>query len=89
MQTSNQAMKAKYHRKLNSDTGLIVGMLVLLVSVEGFVIYKVLIETWEISKDFFYLYLIFLALVVIIEAIGCLGVRKSIMNHMFEFEYYD
>lgn len=89
METSNQAMKAKYHKKLNGDTGLILGMLVLLVTVEGFVLYKVLIETWEISKNFLHLYLIFLGLVVIIEAIGCLGVRKSIMNHMFEFEYYD
>lgn len=89
METSNQAMKAKYHRKLNSDTALIIGMLVLLVSVEGFVLYKVLIETWEISKNFSYLYVIFLGLVVTIEAIGCLGVRKSIRNHMFEFEYYD
>lgn len=82
-------MKAKYHRKLNHDTALIVGMLILLVSVEGFVLYKILIEAWEIAQSFLYLYIIFVGLVVIIEAIGCLSVRNSIKKHMFEFEYYD
>lgn len=89
METNNQVMEAKYHRKLNHDTALIVGMLFLLVSVEGFVLYKILIETWEIAQSFFYLYIIFVGLVVIIEAIGCLSVRNSIKKHMLEFEYYD
>ncbi len=86
---NNQAMESKYHRKLNGDTGLIIGMLLLLVGVEGFVLYKVLAETWEIAGDFFYLYVIFVGLMVVIEAIGCLSVRQSIKNHMFEFKYYD
>jgi len=82
-------VEAKYHRKLNGDTVLVAGMLLLLVSVEGFVIYTVLRETWEIARDFFYLYVIFIGLLVVIEAIGCLSVRNSIKKHMFEFEYYD
>ena len=89
METSNQVMESKYHRKLNGDTVLIVGMLALLVGVEGFVIYKILAETWEISGGFFYLYVIFVGLMVVIEAIGCLSVRKSMKTHMFEFRYYD
>lgn len=64
-------------------------MLVLLVSVEGFIIYKILAETWEIAGNFFYLYVIFVGLIVVIETIGCLRVRESIKNHMFEFKYYD
>lgn len=82
-------MKSKYHRKLNGDTVLVVGMLVLLVGVEGFIIYKILAETWEIAGNFFYLYVIFVGLIVVIETIGCLRVRESIKNHMFEFKYYD
>jgi len=89
LEMNNQAMESKYHRKLNGDTVLIVGMLALLVGVEGFVIYKILAETWEISGGFFYLYVIFVGLMVVIEAIGCLSVRKSIKTHMFEFRYYD
>ena len=89
METNNQAMKSKYHRKLNGDTVLVVGMLALLVSVEGFIIYKILAETWEIAGNFFYLYVIFVGLIVVIETIGCLRVRESIKNHMFEFKYYD
>ncbi len=89
METSNQARESKYHRKLSGDTALIVGMLILLVGVEGFVLYKILTETWEIAGNFFYLYVIFVGLIVIIEAIGCLSVRNSIKKHMFEFEYYD
>ncbi len=85
----DQAMESKYHRKLNADSALIVGMLILLVSVEGFLLYKILSETWEIAKNFFYLYVIFAGLIIIIEAIGCLSVRSSIKKHMFEFEYYD
>lgn len=64
-------------------------MLALLVSVEGFIIYKILAETWEIVGNFFYLYVIFVGLIVVIETIGCLRVRESIKNHMFEFKYYD
>ena len=89
METNNQAMKSKYHRKLNGDTVLVVGMLALLVSVEGFIIYKILAETWEIAGNFFYLYVIFAGLIIVIETIGCLSVRESIKNHMFEFKYYD
>jgi hypothetical protein len=89
LETNNQAVKSKYHSKLNGDTGLIIGMLLLLVGVEGFVLYKVLAETWEIARDFFYLYVIFVGLMVVIETIGCLSVRQSIRNHMFEFKYYD
>lgn len=82
-------MESKYYRKLNGDTVLVVGMLALLVGAEGFVIYKVLSETWKISSGFFYLYVIFMGLIVSIEAIGCLRVRESIKNHMFEYKYYD
>lgn len=82
-------MESKYHSKLNGDTALIMGMLALLIGVEGFVLYRILSETWEIAGNFFYLYVIFVGLVVVIEAIGCLSVRKSIKNHMFEFRYYD
>ncbi len=89
METNNPAMESKYHSKLNGDTGLILGMLALLIGVEGFVIYKILSETWEIAGNFYYLYVIFVSLLVVIEAIGCLSVRKSIKNHMFEFRYYD
>jgi hypothetical protein len=89
LETNNPAMKSKYHRKLNGDTVLVVGMLALLVSVEGFIIYKILAETWEIVGNFFYLYVIFVGLIVVIETIGCLRVRESIKNHMFEFKYYD
>ena len=86
---NNQAIERKYHSKLNGDTGLIIGMLTLLVGVEGFVLYEILSETWEISKNFFYLYLIFVGMMIVIEAIGCLSVRKSIKTHMLEFRYYD
>lgn len=89
METNDPAMKSKYHSKLNGDTALVAGMLVLLVGAEGFVIYKILAETWEISSGFFYLYIIFIGLIVLIEGIGCLRVRESIKNHMFEFKYYD
>lgn len=89
METNNQAMKSKYHSKLNGDTVLVVGMLALLVGVEGFIIYRILSETWEIASGFFYLYVIFMGLIVSIETIGCLRVRESIKNHMFEFKYYD
>ncbi|KKG10488.1 monomethylamine permease [Methanosarcina sp. 2.H.T.1A.6] len=89
MLTNNPAMESKYHSKLNGDTALIMGMLALLIGVEGFVLYRILSETWEIAGNFFYLYVIFVGLVVVIEAIGCLSVRKSIKNHMFEFRYYD
>jgi len=89
LETTDQAMESKYYRKLNGDTVLVVGMLALLVGAEGFVIYKVLSETWKISSGFFYLYVIFMGLIVSIEAIGCLRVRESIKNHMFEYKYYD
>jgi hypothetical protein len=56
-------------------------MLFLLVGVEGFALYRILSETWEISRNFFYLYRIFVGLMIIIEEIGCLSVRKSIKNH--------
>jgi hypothetical protein len=82
-------MESKYQSKLNGDTVLVVGMLALLVGVEGFIIYKIFTETWEIVSDFSYLYVIFLGLIVSVETIGCLRVRKSIKNHMFEFKYYD
>jgi len=89
LETNDPALESKYHSKLNGDTVLIVGMLVLLVGVEGFVLYEVLSETWEIAGNFFYLYVIFVGLLVVIETIGCLSVRNSIKNHMFEFKYYD
>lgn len=89
METNDHALESKYHSKLNGDTILIVGMIALLVGVEGFVLYKVLSETWEIAGNFFYLYVIFVGLLVVIETIGCLSVRNSIKKHMFEFKYYD
>jgi hypothetical protein len=89
LETNNQELESKYHSKLNGDTVLVVGMLALLVGVEGFIIYRILSETWEIASDFFYLYLIFIGLIVFIETIGCLRVRESIKTHMFEFKYYD
>jgi len=89
LETNDPALESKYHSKLNGDTVLVIGMLVLLVGVEGFVLYKVLSETWEIAENFFSLYVIFVGLMVSIEAIGCLSVRNSIKNHMLEFRYYD
>ncbi|TFH04178.1 MAG: monomethylamine permease [Methanosarcina sp.] len=89
METNDPALERKYHSKLNGDTVLVLGMLALLVSVEGFVLYKILSETWEIAGNFFYLYVIFVGLMVVIETIGCLSVRNSIKKHMFEFRYYD
>jgi len=89
LETNEQAMESKYQSKLNGDTVLVVGMMALLVGVEGFIIYKIFAETWEIVSGFSYLYVIFLGLIVSIETIGCLRVRKSIKNHMFEFKYYD
>jgi len=89
LETNNPAMERKYHSKLNGDTVLVIGMLALLVGVEGFIIYRILSETWEIASGFFYLYVIFIGLIVLIETIGCLRVRESIKNHMFEFKYYD
>jgi hypothetical protein len=89
LETNNKELESKYHSKLNGDTVLVVGMLALLVGVEGFIIYRILSETWEIASDFFYLYLIFIGLIVFIETIGCLRVRESIKTHMFEFKYYD
>ncbi len=85
----NQEMESKYHSKLTGDSILVAGMLLLLVSVELFVISKILGATWEIASDFFYLYLIFFGLIVVVETIGCLRVRDSIKKHMFEFTYYD
>jgi len=89
LETNDPALEKKYHSKLNGDTFLVLGMLTLLVSVEGFVLYKILSETWEIAGNFFYLYVIFVGLLVVIETIGCLSVRNSIKKHMFEFRYYD
>lgn len=89
LETNDPALENKYHSKLKGDTGLIIGMLALLIGVEGFVLYKILAETWEIAGNFFYLYVIFVGLIVVIEAIGCLSVRNSIRNHMLEFRYYD
>jgi len=89
LEMTKQAIESNYYRKLNRDTGLIIGMLALLVGVEGFVLYRILLETWAISGNFFYLYGIFAGLIIVIESIGCLSVRKSIQNHMFEFRYYD
>ncbi len=89
METNDPAMESKYYSKLNGDTVLVIGMLALLVGVEGFITYRILSETWEIASDFFYLYVIFMGLIVSIETIGCLRVRESIKNHMFEFKYYD
>lgn len=82
-------MKSRYHSKLNGDSMLILGMLALLIGVESFVMGKILSATWEISSGFSYLYIVFFGLVIGIEAIGCLRVRDSIKNHMFEFRYYD
>ena len=82
-------LESKYHSKLKGDSLMILGMLALLIGVETFVIGKVLSATWEISSGFSYLYIVFFGLVVGIEAIGCLRVRDSIRNHMFEFRYYD
>ena len=87
--TINPEMESRYHSKLKGDSILVAGMLVLLVGVELFVIGKILMETWEIASNFFYLYLIFFGLIVGIETVGCLRVRDSIRNHMFEFTYYD
>lgn len=89
METNNQALESKYHSKLTGDTALVVGMLVLLVCVEVFITYRILSETWEIASGFFYLYVISIGMIVLIETIGCLKVRESIKNHMFEFKYYD
>jgi hypothetical protein len=87
--TINPEMESKYHSKLKGDTVLVAGMLLLLVSVELFVIGKILVATWEIASSFFYLYVIFFGLIVVVEMIGCLRVRDSIKKHMFEFAYYD
>lgn len=89
METNNQATKSKYHSKLNGDTLLVIGMLALLVGAEGYIIFKILAETWEVASDFFHLYVIFFGLIILIESIGCVRVRESIKTHMFEFEYYD
>jgi hypothetical protein len=89
LETNDPALESKYHSKLNGDTILVIGMIALLIGVEGFVIYKVLSETWEIAGNFYYLYVIFVGLLVVIETIGCLSVRNSIKKHMFEFKYYD
>lgn len=89
METNNKELESKYHSKLNGDTLLVIGMLALLVGVEGFIIYRILSETWEIASSFFYLYIIFIGLIILIETIGCLRVRDSIKTHMFEFKYYD
>ena len=62
-------MESKYRSKLNGDTSLIIGILLLLIGVEGFVLYKVLSETWEISGNFFYLYVIFVGLLIGIETV--------------------
>jgi hypothetical protein len=89
LETNDLNIEDKYHSKLTGDTGLIIGMLALLIGVEGFVLYKILIETWTISGSFSYLYLIFVGLIVTVETIGCMSVRNSIRTHMFEFKYYD
>lgn len=54
METNDQALESKYHSKLTGDTALVVGMLALLICVEGFIAYKILSETWEIASGFFY-----------------------------------
>jgi len=87
--TINPEMERKYHSKLTGDSALIAGMIVLLVGVELFVLGKILVATWEIASNFFYLYVIFFGLIVVVETIGCLRVRDSIKKHMFEFTYYD
>jgi len=82
--------KKKYERGLQKDTYLIVGAILLLILVEGYVVYTILshagpaVPSWIMG-----LYVFFFLLVVGIEIIGYWQVRHSLKQHMHEFEYYE
>lgn len=82
--------EAKYEDGLRKDTYLIVGAILLLILVEGYVVYTVLSYAGSaVSSGIIGLYILFFLLVVGIETIGYWQVRHSLKQHMHEFRYYD
>ncbi|MCQ1537346.1 monomethylamine permease [Methanosarcina sp. KYL-1] len=74
------------------DSVLIAVMLILLYSVQLFLVYSVFSATKPVLSEYSGLvpvYLLFVGLMFTIETIGCLRVRQSIKQHMHEFRYYD
>ncbi|WP_406655960.1 monomethylamine permease [Methanolobus sp. ZRKC2] len=82
--------EAKYKDGLRKDTYLIAGAILLLIFVEGYVVYTILSYAGSaVSSGIMGLYILFFLLVVAIETIGYWKVRHSIKQHMYEFRYYD
>ncbi|MDK2826871.1 hypothetical protein SAMN04488589_1703 [Methanolobus vulcani] len=82
--------EAKYNSAFAKDTFLILGAIALLIVVEGYVVFTILAEAGSaVAPAIRGIYILFFGLVVGIETIGYLQVRKSIKQHMFDFKYYD
>lgn len=85
--------EAKYKKWLMLDTILIIGMWLFFVLSESFVIVTILNAAIragvEIPVVLLGLFALVLAMIFIINGLACWNVRKSIKEHMYEFEYYD
>lgn len=82
--------EGKYNSKLGQDTMIIFVALGLLVVIELFVAFSILsVAGPALPGGLIGIYYLFIGLVIGIETIGYLHVRKSIKQHMVEFEYYD
>jgi hypothetical protein len=61
-----------------------------LIVIEGYVVFTILSEAGSaVSPAIQGIYVLFFGLVVGIETIGYMQVRRSIKQHMFDFKYYD
>ncbi|WP_094227650.1 hypothetical protein [Methanolobus psychrotolerans] len=86
----DEAIESRYNGSFAKDTYLIAGAITLLIIVEGYVVFTILSQAGSaVPSSIRGLYLLFFGLVVGIETIGYLQVRKSIKQHMFDFRYYD
>ena len=85
--------EAKYRKWFILDSLLIVFMWLFLVISETYVVYSILNAAisrgLEIPSYLLGLFVLVLALMFIINGLGCLNVWKSIKKHMYEFTYYD
>ncbi|MCL2549506.1 MAG: monomethylamine permease [Methanimicrococcus sp.] len=85
--------EAKYKKWLFLDTLLIIGMWLVFVISETYVIAYVLNAAMKTGVEIPMILLGFFALIMIlmfiINGIACWNVRNSIKEHMYEFTYYD
>ncbi|MBN2110424.1 MAG: monomethylamine permease [Methanosarcinaceae archaeon] len=81
---------SRYKSGLMKDTYLIIGAILLLIAVEGYVVYMILYYAGSAVPSWIMIvYLVFFLLALGIESIGYWQVRHSIKQHMHEFRYYD